>query len=552
MEVYLVIVLAAVVLVGGAAFFMGKKSVHIPDRSSEITAKDTRIEELLVQVRDLTSQRDVSRANEENARKQLEAEKEDALQAKAEAARQLDVAKAEAARQLDETKAEAAKLLEETKAEAARQLDETKAEGQKVLEQTREDLQTQLRDAKGAYDKQLEACRDGYEKQLAAVKEESARQLEHLKQVNREQLDTQLNLIKEQMQTTSEKVLKSRQEELGAVNREQVSKIVDPLQQSLRQMSEALKDSKEKQQEALHKLDATIQANMKQNEHLTDSADRLARALTGEVKAQGNFGELKLRQLLEDLGLKEGEQFTSQQALRDRMGNAIKDDEGKNLIPDFILHFPNNRDVIVDSKMSFTAYERYMNTDSQEEKSRFLQEHIASVRAQVKNLAGKDYSRYLESGYGKLNFVIMYIHTEGALNLALLNDGTLWREAYDKGVLVLGPQTMYMNLRILELMWTQVRQIRSQEDMMKCANTIISRVQLFAERFQNVEQKMAGTLKEMEDLKKVTAESGQSIVVAAKGLLKAGARIDKSKKKSGNIFEEVEYLEDNDTRMLEN
>ena len=146
----------------------------------------------------------------------------------------------------------------------------------------------------------------------------------------------------------------------------------------------------------------------------------------------------------------------------------------------------------------------------------------------------------------------MYIHTEGALNLALLNDGTLWREAYDKGVLVLGPQTMYMNLRILELMWTQVRQIRSQEDMMKCANTIISRVQLFAERFQNVEQKMAGTLKEMEDLKKVTAENGQSIVVAAKGLLKAGARVDKSKKKSGNIFEEVEYLEDNDTRMLEN
>ena len=541
MEIYLVIVLAAVVLVGGAAFFIGKKSVHIPDRSSEIAAKDARIEELLVQVRDLTSQRDVSRANEENARTQLEAEKENALQAKVEAAKQLDMAKAETAKQLDETKAEAAKLLEETK-----------AEGQKVLEQTRKDLQTQLRDAKGAYDKQLEACRDGYEKQLAAVKEESARQLEQMKQMNREQLDTQLNLIKEQMQTTSEKVLKNRQEELGAVNREQVSKIVDPLQQSLRQMSEALKDSKEKQQEALHKLDATIQANMKQNEHLTDSADRLARALTGEVKAQGNFGELKLRQLLEDLGLKEGEQFTSQQALRDRMGNAIKDDEGKNLIPDFILHFPNNRDVIVDSKMSFTAYERYMNTENQEEKSRYLQEHIASVRAQVKNLAGKDYSRYLESGYGKLNFVIMYIHTEGALNLALLNDGTLWREAYDKGVLVLGPQTMYMNLRILELMWTQVRQIRSQEDMMKCANTIISRVQLFAERFQNVEQKMAGTLKEMEDLKKVTAESGQSIVVAAKGLLKAGARVDKSKKKSGNIFEEVEYLEDNDTRMLEN
>lgn len=552
MEIYLVIVLAAVVLVGGAAFFIGKKSVHIPDRSSEIAAKDARIEELLVQVRDLTSQRDVSRANEENARKQLEEEKENALQAKVEAARQLGEAKAESGKQLEAVKVEAARQLEEAKAEGQKALEQTREQAEKVLDQERQDNEKAVAQLRADLQKQLEDVKEAYGKQLAAVKEESARQLEQLKQMNREQLDTQLNLIKEQMQTTSEKVLKSRQEELGAVNREQVSKIVDPLQQSLRQMSEALKDSKEKQQEALHKLDATIQANMKQNEHLTDSADRLARALTGEVKAQGNFGELKLRQLLEDLGLKEGEQFTSQQALRDRMGNAIKDDEGKNLIPDFILHFPNNRDVIVDSKMSFTAYERYMNTESQEEKSRFLQEHIASVRAQVKNLAGKDYSRYLESGYGKLNFVIMYIHTEGALNLALLNDGTLWREAYDKGVLVLGPQTMYMNLRILELMWTQVRQIRSQEDMMKCANTIISRVQLFAERFQNVEQKMAGTLKEMEDLKKVTAENGQSIVVAAKGLLKAGARVDKSKKKSGNIFEEVEYLEDNDTRMLEN
>ena len=435
-------------------------------------------------------------------------------------------------------------LAAKVKIEAVeQQVADTKESAEKQMEEMKSTL-------KQGYERQLSEAKEAAEKQLIAVKEANEKQIEALKQMNKEQIDSQLKLIQEQMQTTSEKVLKARQEELGLANKEQVSKIVDPLQQSLKQMSEALKDSKEKQQEALHKLDATIQANMKQGELLSDSADRLAKALTGDVKIQGNFGELKLKQLLEDLGLKEGEQFTSQQALRDKFGKAIKDDEGKGLIPDFILHFPNNRDVIVDSKMSFTAYEKYMNTEVAEEKERYLEQHIASVRSQVKLLAGKDYSKYLDTGYGKLNFVIMYVHTEGAVNLALLNDGTLWREAYDKGVLILGPQTMYMNLRILELMWTQVRQIRSQEDMVKCANTIIERVELFATRFNEVEKSMQGTIKKMDDLKIVTADRGQSIITAAKGLIKAGAKV-KPNKKGESVFDGLEYVDEDSPVMLD-
>ena len=181
---------------------------------------------------------------------------------------------------------------------------------------------------------------------LALAKDAHDKQLEALKKMNQEQVDAQLKMMKEQMMATSEEVLKLRQKELGEANKEQVSKIVDPLQKSLKDMRDALDDSKEKHQEALHKLDATIQANIKNSVHLNDTAERLTRALTGEVKVQGNFGELKLRQLLEDLGLKEGEQYSSQAHLRDRLGNLVKDDDGKGLIPDFILHFPNNRDVV--------------------------------------------------------------------------------------------------------------------------------------------------------------------------------------------------------------
>ena len=352
--------------------------------------------------------------------------------------------------------------------------------------------------------------------------------------------EMQMELIREQMKTTSEAVLKARQKELGERNVEQVTKIVDPLQKSLRDMQEALNLSKEQQKEAMTRLDETIKLNMKQSASLGETADRLTRALTGEVKVQGNFGELKLKQLLEDLELKEGEQFDTQETLRDKAGKGLRGDDGRGMIPDFILHFPNNRHFVVDSKMSLTDYERYMNAeDGTPEKSAFLKAHIESVRAQVKRLAKKEYTKYLPEGYNRLNFAIMYVPIEGALNLALLNDTTLWREAYDQGVMILGPQTMYMNLRVLEMMWTQVRQLKNQQAMIDAANLVIERVQDFGIRFMDVETSMQDTMKKINKLKITTAEGGPSIIIAAKSLIKAGARENKKKKTLSEMDESL-------------
>ena len=352
--------------------------------------------------------------------------------------------------------------------------------------------------------------------------------------------EMQMELIREQMKTTSEAVLKARQKELGERNVEQVTKIVDPLQKSLRDMQEALNLSKEQQKEAMTRLDETIKLNMKQSASLGETADRLTRALTGEVKVQGNFGELKLKQLLEDLELKEGEQFDTQETLRDKAGKGLRGDDGRGMIPDFILHFPNNRHFVVDSKMSLTDYERYMNAeDGTSEKSAFLKAHIESVRAQVKRLAKKEYTKYLPEGYNRLNFAIMYVPIEGALNLALLNDTTLWREAYDQGVMILGPQTMYMNLRVLEMMWTQVRQLKNQQAMIDAANLVIERVQDFGIRFMDVETSMQDTMKNINKLKITTAEGGPSIITAAKSLIKAGARENKKKKTLSEMDESL-------------
>lgn len=413
----------------------------------------------------------------------------------------------------------------------------------KQIAELKEAHEKQIAELKEAQTAQLEQLKAAQTAQLEQVKEGQQKQIEALREMNREQVESQMKLIREQMQTTSEEILKRRQDELGERNKEQVSKIIDPLTQSLKSMREAFDKSKEQQNEALTRLDATIKVNMEKSAALGETADRLTRALTGEVKVQGNFGELKLKQLLEDLELKEGEQFDTQETLRDKAGKQAKGDDGRGLIPDFILHFPNNRHVVVDSKMSLTDYERYMNAeDGTPEKSEYLKAHVASVRAQVKRLARKEYTKYLPEGYNRLNFAIMYVPIEGALNLALLNDTTLWREAYDEGVMILGPQTMYMNLRVLEMMWTQVRQLKNQQAMIDAANIVVGRVQDFGMRFMDVETSMNSTVEKMAKLKVSTAESGRSIITAAKSLLKAGAKENK-KKKSLDEMDSTVFIE---------
>lgn len=483
---------------------------QIASLEARLKERDSTVARMTDEIRELTSQRDVQKAKADNAVQTIAMQKED----------------------------------------FENQLRRQKEQHDVLLADHKTSYEKQIAELRISYDRQVAELRDNFNTQLAQTKESAEKQIEALKTMNREQVDSQLKLIKEQMQTTSEEVLKRRQDELGERNKEQVSKIIDPLQQSLKDMQEAFNKSKLQQNEALTRLDETIKINMQKSAALGETADRLTRALTGEVKVQGNFGELKLKQLLEDLELKEGEQFDTQETLRDKAGRSARGDDGKGLVPDFILHFPNNRHVVVDSKMSLTDYERYMNAaDGTPEKSEYLKAHIASVRAQVRRLARKEYTKFLPDGYNKLNFAIMYVPIEGALNLALLNDDTLWREAYDEGVMILGPQTMYMNLRVLEMMWTQVRQLKNQQVMIDAANQVIDRVQDFGVRFMDVETSMNDTIKKMTKLKITTADSGPSIITAARKLLKAGAKENQRKKTLAEMDESI-YIESDDAPLL--
>ena len=418
--------------------------------------------------------------------------------------------------------------------QTVREMDE-----QRICE-LKEQSEQRIAELKTQHAGQLTELKAHQAEELEELKGQQERQLSEMKAQQAEQLRQQLQLVREQMNTASERILKERAEQLSTTNKEQLASILNPLQANIQQMREAVEKTGKDSSTTMERLDATIKQSIEQSREVGERADKLAQALTGENKTQGNFGELRLKQMLEEMGLEEGVQFEEQATLRDKDGNVIyEEEEGHRLIPDVILHFPDERDLIIDSKMSFTAFERFHNAQSNEEKQLALQQHIASMRSHVNELSRKNYSKYIKEGRGRLDFVLMYVFSESALQLALSNDATLWKEAYDRGVIITGSQNLYVMLRVLEMTWKQVRQVENQQRIIECANTIIDRVQMFSERFDAARQQLLKTQEAFDKVDSITADAGVSIITPARQLVKMGAKENPKRKKALPQIEEA-------------
>lgn len=436
-------------------------------------------------------------------------------------------------RQLAEQKEYAEKQLADQKAQYEDRLAELRAQADRQKEELQTRQEALLKDQQARHDREKADQQTRYEKTLNDLKEQQ-----------HEQLEQQARLIKEQITTTTERILKERAAELSTTNKEQLSSILNPLHENLRQMKEAVEKSDREQTITMERLGQSIQENLKQAKEVGQQADRLANALTSENKTQGNFGELRLRQMLEDMGFEEGIQFEEQVTLKEN-GQPVLSEDGHRMIPDVILHFPDQRDVIIDSKMSIKAYVGYCCADNDQQRHEALTRHIQSVRNHVKELANKKYYEHAMEGHKKLDFVMMYIPNDGALQLALANDPDLWKDAYQQHVIISDSRSLYMMLSILEMTWRQKRQAENQDLIMKTANEIIDRVQAFWERLKKVEDLFNKTHSAFTELENSAAPSGKSITTSAKKLLKYGATENPKRKmrlpkSAGEIEEEEE------------
>ena len=264
---------------------------------------------------------------------------------------------------------------------------------------------------------------------------------------------------------------------------------------------------------------------MESNREIGEKAESLANVLRRDNKVSGNMGEIILGDLLTSQGLTEGIHYEVQARLRDEQGRPLKnDDTGREMQPDVILHYPQGQDVIIDSKVSLVAYQRYVNAEAPEEKERALQEHIKSVRQHVTELSRKDYSKYIKAPRESVDFVIMFVPFESSLQLALVNDPTLWRDAFERKVFITGEQNLLGILHMIHIAWVQNQQAENQEKVFGIAEQLLDRLGDFVQRYNKVGEQIEQARKAFEFSTNKLSEGRQSVAQKANELISLGAK----------------------------
>ena len=272
-------------------------------------------------------------------------------------------------------------------------------------------------------------------------------------------------------------------------------------------------------------LSEQLKTMAEQTDKINQSATRLTNVMRGANKVQGNWGELALMNLLDSQGLRLGIDYDVQQTITDEKGNAVINDEsGKKMIPDVVLHYPNNEDVIIDSKMTIDAYANYMNAEDEIAKKKYTDDVVKSIRTQFTQLSKKDYGAYVKAPRCAIDFVIMYIPYEGALQLALASDPKLWHDAFEKHVFITSQQNLMAILKIIQIAWRQYTQSENQKRVFDMADELLKRVGEFIKRFDKVGKDIETLHKDYDEANKKAHTGRQSIVQKANDLKQLGAK----------------------------
>ena len=375
-------------------------------------------------------------------------------------------------------------------------------------------------------------------RQLHARAESQGRELELVRQQIdeiREEKQEEQQKRDAQFMNMAQQVLERSASKLKDSNTETMTGITQPLKEAISNMQKAI--SENQKESAAHSASFREQMlqMMQQTQQLGEKAESLTNVLRRDNKVSGNMGEIILGDLLASQGLTEGihyeVQYEVQTRLRDDLGRPLKHDEtGKEMQPDVILHYPQGQDAIIDSKVSLVAYEKYVNAETPEEKERYLQEHIKSVRSHVNELARKDYSKYIKNGRETVDFVIMFVPFESSLQLALANDPTLWREAFEKKVFVTGEQNLLGILHMIHIAWVQNQQAENQEKVFGLAEQLLDRLGDFVQRYNDLGTKIEAVQKAYDNTNNKLVTGRQSVVQKGRELIDLGAKENANRK----------------------
>ena len=280
--------------------------------------------------------------------------------------------------------------------------------------------------------------------------------------------------LKEQFRILAGDVLGEQSRRFKEENRESMDIILKPFKDNIQEFRNRVDNIFTQHTEQSGALKNELQRLMELNQQITTETTNLTNALKGNSKVQGDWGEMILESILDNSNLIRGVHYQTQQN--------IKDEEGNNLRPDVVLYLPNNKQVIIDSKVSLTAYVNYVSAESEAERRTALSAHLASVRQHVKELSSKQYHKLMQSP----DFVIMFIPNEPAFLDALKADSAIWSEAYDKKVIISSPTNLFALLKLVDDLWRRDEQTKNQEEIIKFGVTLYEQLVAFSSALEGV------------------------------------------------------------------
>ncbi|NDV94172.1 DNA recombination protein RmuC [Dysgonomonas sp. 521] len=359
-------------------------------------------------------------------------------------------------------------------------------------------------------------------KEIAETKALLQSREEQLRMQQEELLDTR-NQLNKDFQVLANQILEEKTLRFTDVNRANMEAILKPLNEKLVEFKAKVEETYDKESKQRFSLEERIKDLVALNNQISEDANNLTKALKGNNKIQGNWGEMILESILEKSGLKKGEEYFTQEFITDENGVRVQNEQQKYMQPDVVVVYPGGRKIIIDSKVSLSAYVKYVEAETDDMKSVAEKEHVTSIKQHVDELSQKSYQDFIDS----LDFVMMFVPNEPAYILAMQLDSSLWDYAYRKRILLISPTNLIASLKVVADLWKREYQSRNAIEIAKRGATLYDKFAGFVETLQDVGKNIERSQKAYNKAFSQLKEGNGNLIRQAEMLKELGVKAQK-------------------------
>lgn len=356
--------------------------------------------------------------------------------------------------------------------------------------------------------------------ELTAENSKLANQLLNLEEKltnQKQEIETLQQRLAKEFENLANKIFEEKSEKFVRQNRDSLDIVLNPLKEKMEEFKQKVESTHLESTKEQSRLQEQIRNLTELNQGMREDANRLTQALKGESKTQGNWGEMILERVLEKSGLTKGQEYTVQES--------FTNEEGRRQQPDVIIKLPDNKNIIVDSKVSLTAYERITSTSDAGEQEAWLKAHIKSIREHIKQLSDKKYHQLYE--VDSPDFVLLFIPIESAFSLAMQNDNEIFNDAFDRNIVIVTTSTLLATLRTIANIWKQEYQNRNVLEIARQGGDLYDKFVGFTENLIDLGKKMKAAQVTYEDSMKKLVDGRGNLIKRAESLRELGAKVSK-------------------------